>query len=67
VEQLGHEDPAFTFRVYQRAVKRRDKLSGTLLEEFDRGLEWAEIGRIAETEQPEARYWKWRSAAPRDN
>jgi hypothetical protein len=22
-EQLGHEDPGFTFRVYQRAVNRR--------------------------------------------
>jgi integrase len=44
-EQLGHEDPAFTFRVYQRAGKRRDKLSGRLLEQFDRGLEWAGTGR----------------------
>ncbi len=25
-EQLGHEDPGFTFRVYQRAVKRRERL-----------------------------------------
>jgi integrase len=27
-EQLGHTDPGFTFRVYQRAAKRRDRLSG---------------------------------------
>ena len=40
-EQLGHEDPAFTFRVYQRAVKRRDRLEGNYLEAFDRALEWA--------------------------
>jgi hypothetical protein len=37
-EQLGHEDPAFTFRVYQRAVKRRERLSGAYLEAFDRAL-----------------------------
>jgi len=43
-EQLGHEDPGFTFRVYQRAVKRRDKLSGTYSEAFDRALEWALMG-----------------------
>ena len=27
-EQLGHTDPAFTFRVYQKAAKRRERLSG---------------------------------------
>src|SRR6187200_1043291 len=27
-EQPGHEDPGFTFRVYQRAAKRREKPSG---------------------------------------
>jgi len=43
-EQLGHEDATFTFRVYQRAVKRRDKLSGAYAEEFDRALVWAQIG-----------------------
>jgi integrase len=46
-EQLGHENPEFTFRVYQRAAKRRERLSGKLLDQFDRGLQWAEIGRIA--------------------
>lgn len=43
-EQLGHEDPAFTFRVYQRAVKRRDRLAGAYLEAYDRALEWAVMG-----------------------
>lgn len=43
-EQLGHEDPAFTFRVYQRAAKYRDKLTGAYAEAFDRALEWALIG-----------------------
>jgi len=45
-EQLGHEDPAFTFRVYQRAVKRREKLSGEYRSAFDRALAWAAIGSV---------------------
>ncbi len=45
-EQLGHEDPGFTFRVYQRAVKRQERLSGAYLEAFEAALEWAVIGRI---------------------
>jgi integrase len=45
-EQIGHTDFGFTFRVYQRAVKRRDKLDGAYLTAFDGALEWAEIGRI---------------------
>lgn len=43
-EQLGHDDPAFTFRVYQRAVKRRDRLTGAHLAAYDRALEWALMG-----------------------
>ena len=43
-EQLGHTDPGFTFRVYQRAAKRRDRLSGAYLEAFDRALEWVLMG-----------------------
>jgi integrase len=51
--QLGHEDPGFTFRVYQRAAKRRERLSGSYLKAFDRALEWAEIGRIGVSEVDE--------------
>jgi integrase len=43
-EQLGHEDPGVSFRVYQRAVKRRDRLTGAYLDHFDRALEWALMG-----------------------
>ena len=49
-EQLGHSDFGFTFRVYQRAVKRRERLSGAYAEAFDRALEWALIGTGAVTE-----------------
>ena len=45
-EQLGHTDPAFTFRVYQKAAKRRERLSGAYLEAFDHVLQWADVGRI---------------------
>jgi hypothetical protein len=41
---MGHADPSFTFRVYARAVKRRERLSGAYLEAFDQALEWAQMG-----------------------
>jgi integrase len=44
-EQLGHRDARFTFRVYQRAAKRRERLTGKHLAAFDRALEWAAMGR----------------------
>lgn len=44
-EQLGHRDPGFTFRMYQRAARRRERLSGMHLEAFDRALEWAGNGQ----------------------
>jgi integrase len=44
-EQLGQRDPSFTFRIYQRAAKRRGRLSGEHLAAFDRALEWAGTGR----------------------
>lgn len=43
-EQLGHRDARFTFRVYQRAAKRRERLAGTYLVAFDRALEWSSMG-----------------------
>ena len=44
-EQLGHRDARFTFRVYQRAAKRRERLAGEHLAAFDRALDWAGMGR----------------------
>lgn len=43
-EQLGHRDARFTFRVYQRAAKRREKLSGRYREAFDEACQWALMG-----------------------
>jgi hypothetical protein len=48
VEQLGHRDARFTVRVYQRAAKRRERLSGEHLAAFDRALEWAGNGQGAQ-------------------
>ena len=43
-DQLGHEDPRFTLRVYSQAVKRRDRLAKPQREAFDRAIEWAAMG-----------------------
>jgi integrase len=42
-EQLGHTDPRFTLTVYTKAVKRRTKLSGAYLAEYERALAWATL------------------------
>jgi integrase len=43
-DQLGHEDPRFTLKVYAQATKRRDRLTGPHLRAYDRALEWALMG-----------------------
>jgi integrase len=43
-DQLGHEDPRFTLRVYAQATKRRDRLTGAHLKAYDRAFEWASMG-----------------------
>lgn len=54
-EQLGHEDPTFTIRVYAKAVKRRERLSDEYRGPFDRAVEWAELGRMDGSGQDPAR------------
>jgi hypothetical protein len=39
--QMGHTTSRLSMAVYARAVKRREKLSGSTLRAFDRALEWA--------------------------
>lgn len=39
--QLGHTDPTFSMKVYARALRRRERLAGTALREFDAALAWA--------------------------
>jgi integrase len=49
-EQLGHTDPTFTLRVYAKATKRRERLTGNYREEFDRARDWALIGTSEQLE-----------------
>ena len=44
--QLGHEDAVFSLKTYTHAVKRRDRLSGHELEQFERAIEWAQWARM---------------------
>jgi integrase len=47
-EQLGHTEATFSMAVYAKAVKRRERLSGAYLREYDRALEWAQGQRVGE-------------------
>ena len=40
--QLGQTDPTFTLKTYTHATKRRDRLTGHELEQFNRAVEWAQ-------------------------
>ena len=42
--QLGHTEPRFSMKVYASAVRRRSRLTGVALREFDAALEWAALG-----------------------
>ena len=50
-EQGGWTDIRLVFSVYQRAAKRRGKLSGRYLVAFDAALSWASFGRYRQTDQ----------------
>ncbi len=47
--QLGHTEGAFSMRVYAKAVKRRSRLTGEHLREFDKAIEWARMGTSADS------------------
>jgi len=42
-DQLDHTDPRFTLTVYTKAAKRRSKLSGAYLAEYEKALVWAAL------------------------
>ena len=42
--QLGHTEPGFSMKVYASAVRRRERLIGAALGEFDAALDWAAMG-----------------------
>lgn len=43
-EQGGWADPAYPMKVYAKAVRRRDRLSGAHRDAFDAALQWAAMG-----------------------
>lgn len=45
-EQLGHQDPTFTLKVYVYATKRRGRLTDAERKEFDRAVEWAQRAQM---------------------
>lgn len=46
-QQLGHTDPTFSIQVYARALRRRERLTGAALGEFDAALTWAARGECS--------------------
>jgi integrase len=48
--QLGHTEPGFSMKVYASAVRRRERLIGAALREFDAALEWAAMGSGGQVE-----------------
>jgi integrase len=53
-EQGGWADPSFPIKVYAKAVRRRERLSGAHLEAFDAALQWAALGSEADADPSEA-------------
>jgi integrase len=51
-DQLGHEDPRFTLRVYAQATKRRDRLAKPQRDAYDAAIEWAQMGTNADLDVP---------------
>lgn len=43
-EQGGWADPSFPMKVYAKAVRRRERLTGAYREQFDQALDWAAMG-----------------------
>jgi integrase len=52
-EQGGWADPSFPIKVYAKAVRRRDRLSGAHREAFDAALQWAAMGSGGENQPSE--------------
>lgn len=53
-EQIGHRKATFTFSVYQKAAKRREKLTGEYLAAFESG---ARLGSYGSRKFPRAEAW----------
>jgi integrase len=49
--QLGHEDAVFSLKTYTHAVKRRGRLTGHELEQFERAIEWAQWAQMGTNDE----------------
>jgi integrase len=63
-DQLGHEDPRFTLKVYAQAAKRRERLNATHRRAYDAALTWARM-TDATAPAPETRASRSRRNASR--
>jgi integrase len=52
-DQLGHEDPRFTLRVYAQATKHRDRLAKPQRNAYDAAIEWTQMGTSESLSVPE--------------
>jgi integrase len=52
-EQVGHTDPTFTLRVYAKATRRPERLTGSYRSEFQRACEWARVSAPKGTSSPQ--------------
>ena len=64
-DQLGHEDPRFTLKVYAQATKRRDRLNTTHRRAYDAALAWARMTNNNTAIPPTARASRRRRNASR--
>lgn len=57
-EQGGWSNPSFPMRVYAKAARRRQKLTGAHLAAFDRALDWAGVssGKVRENDRGPLRH-----------
>jgi hypothetical protein len=51
-EAVGHTDPTFTLRVYAKATRRPERLTGHYASEFARSCEWALVSARKGTNDP---------------
>jgi hypothetical protein len=51
--QGGWKDARTLLKVYAKATKRRERLSGPHRRAFDRALQWAQMGTSADPAMPE--------------
>ncbi len=54
MEQAGHSSPALTLRVYAQVMNRREATTGERIDALIGQIDWAEMGRNGENDDPSA-------------